>query len=153
MSDASRTGLSVWVSKRTHLQVSKTEVLPVIFKSRKAPSTASNGDIGPVPRAFPESEVCFSDSMTVVQEWLEEHLERMYRVGFMNMKPGSLETPDVLRSSKHRFTVWFEPTSASFAVLTPQQKGRGNETAEDALKYSSLVPTPQTLHIVGELET
>lgn len=160
MSEAKSVGPPSWVSKRSHLQVSKTEVLPIIFKSRMASSNPSSKGTCPMPHAFPRTEVYLSDSLIVVREWLEEHLERMYRVGFVNMKPGSLETPDVLRSNKHRFTVWFEPTSAAFAVVTPQCSEQRNENGarveildtENVASYSDFVPTPQTLHIVGELD-
>lgn len=100
--------------------------------------------------------------MDVVRDWLIKNIERMYRVGAMNVKPGSLETPDVLRTNTHRFTVWFEPTAATFALILPDGAKpklsnsalRGSEVENtEVQEYDGFVPTPQTLHVVGELET
>lgn len=143
----------MWVTKRSHLQVSYSEVLPVIFKARKTTSSTSGQSGSPVPRAFPATEVELFESLPVVREWLAERLERMYRVGTVNVKPGSLETPDVLRNRRYRFTVWFEPTAATFALVTPAQGPEEDEKSDKPDSVDGLVPTPQTLHIVGELDT
>lgn len=158
---AANGGSPLWITRRSHLQVSKTEVLPVIYKSRKAASS-SKETTGPVPRAFPAVEVLLSDSIDVVRDWLIKNMERMYRVGAMNVKPGSLETPDVLRTGSRRYTVWFEPTAATFALILPDESkskasnsAPGGSEAEntEVQEYNGFVPTPQTLYVVGELES
>lgn len=149
---------SSWVSKRSHLKVSETEVLPVLFKSRKL-CTSSAQEVKPVPLSFPETDVELSDALPCLKEWLLEHIERLHRVGTMNSKPGALETPQVLQDGRHRFTVWFEPTAATFAVLTPNKifsdnvkkevDGKEEETGGKD-DFNSLSPTSQTLHVIGE---
>lgn len=143
---------AAWVTTRSHLQVSRSEVLPVVFKARKATSNAFKQPNGPVPRAFPITEVELSESLPVIREWLAERLERMYRVGTVNVKPGSLETPDVLRNRTYRFTVWFEPTAATFALMTSAQVSDDTTKGDTSEKLDGFTPTPQTLHIVGELD-
>lgn len=80
----------------------------------------------------------------------------------MNIKPGALETPDVLRSGNYRFTVWFEQTAANFALLNVSERTEGNSASanraaerscdEHSEVYNVFSPTPQTLHIVGEVD-
>lgn len=158
MSAAPATGSVQWFTRRSHLQVSKTQVLPVVYKSRNSPNP--KGANGPAPRAFPATEVHLSDALVVIRDWLVGNMEKMYRVGAMNVKPGSLETPDVLQTGTHRFTVWFEPTAATFALMVPDMSGspvtsasgsKGNDDGGQG--YEGYVPTPQTLHVVGELDT
>lgn len=151
MSTGSSDLSAAWVTKRSHLQVSHSEVLPVVFKARKATPNISEQSDSPVPRAFPITEVGLSESLPVVREWLAERLERMYRVGTVNVKPGSLETPDVLRNRTYRFTVWFEPTAATFALMTSAQVSGDTDKGETFEKLDGFTPTPQTLFIVGEL--
>lgn len=158
---ASNTGME-WVTRRYHLKVSSTQVLPVIFKARKAASSSET--TGPVPPAFPHTQVEFSESLQLVKEWLLEHVDRLHRIGSVNVKPGSFETPDVLRNGTHRFTVWLEPTAASFSVLIPKEEARTDADKDatreadatgrndDRQDYDGYTPTVQTLHLVGEIE-
>lgn len=146
-----------WVTRRSHLQVNKTEVLPVVFKSRKV--QRAEQDTGPVPPAFPASEIYLPDCLDVIKSWLMTNIAKMQRVGAMNVKPGSLEAPEVLRTGKYRLTVWFEPTAASFALMLPKSSqsssGRNEDNGRDvshAQEYQGYTPTPQTLHVVGELD-
>lgn len=73
----------------------------------------------------------------------------------MNVKPGALETPDVLRHGSFMFTVWFEPTAAFFSVLhaSGQYSSSGqaeNDTEGGNDTYNGMSPTSQTLVIVAE---
>lgn len=159
---------SKWVTTRTHLQVSQSQVLPVVFRSKKLsnPTAALESDSGPEahlrtpPRAFPQTEVQFSASLPVLQQWLLDHIERIYRVGSMNTKPGALETAQVLSASNRRFTVWFEPTQAYYSLLHPRasflkynhpdrrptiEEDEGGES-----DFETYTTTPQTLYVVAE---
>lgn len=93
-----------------------------------------------------------SDALPLIKDWLHEHMDRVYRLTPANLKPGTLETPDVLRSAQFRFTLWLEPTSATFALLSPSKDPLSISTiAHEGAKFSSFSPTPQTLHITAEL--
>lgn len=149
-----------WVTKRSYLQVSGTEILPVIFKSQVC-STPVEKTEESIPPAFPTTEVQLADSLGVVKEWLLDRIERMHRRGSMNLKRGALETPDVLRSGQFMFTVWFEPTAASFAILFPKNdvSSRSDQEAQEPNSkgpegeenFGGFLPTPQTLQVVGEI--
>lgn len=158
---------SKWVTTRTHLQISQSQVLPVIFRSKRVsnPTTSLMSQSGPAanhhtPSAFPPTELQFSDSLPVLQQWLLDHIERIYRIGSMNTKPGALETAQVLIESNRRFTVWFEPTHAYYSLLHPREsfykdnhsdrrpsieEDQGNES-----DFETYATTPQTLYVVAE---
>lgn len=153
---------STWVTKRSHLQISENNVLPVVFRSRKSSVRPLKDRINKVPPAFARTEVELSDSFELLLNWLAEHIERLYRVGAMNSKPGALETPDILRTGNKMFTVWLEPTAATYALLLPSEhvvaRSKSNSdcsTEEDKGQkgdFNHFSPTPQTLHIVAELD-
>lgn len=165
-----------WVTRRRHLQISQSHVIPVIFKSRsrgctsKAKMPRSDIAVQGAPPAFPETEVHLSDSMPLLKQWLKQHIDRVYRLTPANLKPGTLETPDVLRDGIHRFTVWLEPSAATFALFTSRERctsttssaqrvsnnGDGKDDDEgghdDDPGFHSFTPTPQTLHIIAEMD-
>lgn len=137
------------------------DVLPVVYTARRAPTCgAGASDVLPaVPPAFLAVEVQFDLALPVIKEWLLEHAERMCRVGGMNAKAGALETADVRRSGNARFTMWFEPTRATFSVLTPNlesqmEAGPADERDADSIrvKFDGFHTTPQTLMLVAELD-
>lgn len=150
-----------WVSRRSHLQISRTHVLPVLFKSRVLPRAHNTPPQNPPP-AFPDTEVKLSDGLFLLKEWISNHIDRIFRQTSANIKPGTLETPDILKSNKHQFTVWLEPTAATFALLTPSRSSPSATTTSSTstsskapvshgLQLDSFHPTPQTLYVTGEL--
>lgn len=143
-----------WVLRRSHFRISEKEVLPVVFKARRC--RHSNPLSGPssVPQAFPSTKVGLSDALPVIKGWLIEHAQKIYRVGTMNAKAGSLETPHVLRKGSLRFTVWFEPTAANFTLMIPREKRKPlpGTTEDSTPTFYGYEATPQTLHVVGELD-
>ena len=148
-----------WVTRRSHFQVSHKHVLPVIFRAKKRSRTQSKASSSSIPPAFAETRVQLSDSITLVKAWIIEHADRMYRERPMNLKPGSLETPDILRDGKHTFTVWFEPTAATFALVTPSNGDKedviendDNDSNDDKMRFDAFLPTPQALQIVAEVD-
>lgn len=151
---------SKWVSKRSHLQISHSHVLPVVFKSR---SRGASQQETPVPPAFPETEVSLSDAMPFLKQWILDHVDRLYRLAPANHRPGTLETPDLLSDGYRRFTVWLEPTAATYALLTsstsgpsdpPKKKMRLERKTEasKSLSFNAFTPTPQTLYVIAELD-
>lgn len=151
-----------WITKRTHLQISHTHVVPVLFKSR---AHVSFEYASSVPPAFPVTEVKLSDAMPLLKQWLLVHLDRLYRLTPANLRPGSLETPDLLRDGTRMFTVWLEPTAATYAVLksrpsdsnsadSSSKKARRVKTTDstESVLFNGFTPTPQTLHVTAELD-
>lgn len=138
-----------WVTRRSHLQISRNNVIPLIFKCRKSPSLNPQPMDMQTPPAYPETEVQVSDALPVVKDWLLEHIDRVYRVTPANLKPGCLETPDLLRCGSFRFTIWLEPTAAMFALLTPN---KSDGTPAPFGPFDAFTPTPQTLHVTAELD-
>lgn len=113
-----------------------------------------------VPLSFHPTEVNISDVLGLIRTWLLENVERMRRIGGMNARAGAVETPDTLRNGSHKCTVWFEPTVASFSLLSKNTDMCNTEQlieeqmADDGKQgeFVTLVPTSQTLHVVAELD-
>lgn len=155
---------SRWLSRRTHLQISHTHVLPLLFKSRALPISPEAPLRNPPP-AFPDAEVDLSHGMHLIKDWILNHLDRIYRHTPANLKPGTLETPNILKSSTHQFTVWLEPTAAALSLLAPHSnkslpsssnkpRSSGNHPpplSDASSSFDSFRPTPQTLHVTAEL--
>lgn len=122
---------------RSHLQISRTHVLPVVFRARRR-----------------EAKLC--DALPLLKEWLPTQVERIHRITPANIKPGTLETPQLLRNATRKFTVWFEPTAANFALLTPRSSTKpqtvdGADQVDD-LHFDTFSPTAQTLYIMAEMD-
>lgn len=152
---------SRWVSRHTYLQISHTHVLPILFKSRALTFVSSQSPQNPPP-AFPETEVKLYDAMHLIQDWILHHLDRIYRQTPANLKPGTLETPDVSQNSAYQFTIWLEPTAATSALVVPghDQFSSHNYISDhacplarqgDKFYFHSFRLTPQTLHVTAEL--
>ena len=143
-----------WITRRSYLQISRSQVLPVVFKSEKTEATLSQKSGSSVPPSFPPSSMQLSDALDVIKEWLLPRLERLHRRESMNLKRGALETPDVIKNGKYMITIWLEPTAASYAVLSPTasfaHEDQGNQP-DNEKRFDGYEPTAQTLHVVGEL--
>ncbi|CAN8074616.1 unnamed protein product [Agarophyton chilense] len=139
-------GSSKWVTKRCHVQVSRTDVVPVIFRSKKVGSGGGDASESeqssgrPVARAFARTEYQLSDCVHTVKKWLWEHLERVYRVGGINDKAGALEAAHVLRDGSQQLTVWVEPTEACAGVVVPMGDSR----------FECFSTTAQSLHVTAQ---
>lgn len=153
---------SRWVSRQTHFQISRSHVLPVLFKSRALPVPPSQPPQNP-PAAFPSTEVDIVDAIPLIKDWILSHLDRIYRQTPANLKPGTLETPHVLNNQSSQFTVWLEPTPPALSLLAPTLSTLNNNTAprsnpsasptplDRPIRFDSFRTTPQTLHITAEL--
>lgn len=163
-----------WSTRVTHLQISASHVLPVVFKSRvvieQKPHNIVDEDKDKIGRghavAVPQTQVTVIQAMPLLKSWLVSHMVQVHAVQHANLKPGSLQTPDVVRSGPIRLTVWLQPTSASYVVGHDKYNNSalGNEQHRDEsngnngndqvgaidLKFSLFKPTAQTLYVTAE---
>lgn len=170
-----------WATRVTHLQISASHVLPVVFKSRlvqqkKPPIDNDDEIIGHggnetrqrhVVGVAPPPQVTVPQAMPLLKSWLVSHMPQVHAMHQANLKPGSLQTPDVLRSGSLRLTVWLQPTSASYVVghnnnnigegddehREGNSRSNGKEDEETGavdLKFSLFKPSAQTLFVTAE---
>lgn len=142
-----------WVTRRSHLLISYTHVLPVIFKSFALPSSEQPPVTDP-PRAFPLTQLLLSDALPLLKFWIRSKLLRVYSPTHANLRPGTIETTDVLRIGSKRFTVWLQPVVGASAVIqmTPTKTGKKDENGDDIKTHKIFIPTPQTLFVIAEVD-
>lgn len=138
--DALRAAAPRWATRRSHLQVSRTHVLPVLLRERRADAGSDAGAGATLARAAP-----------LIKEWLRDRLDRVFRLTHANAKPGSLETPHVLRDvpAGLRLTLALQPTAVAYAVLAGVAAD-GSAADGDAHQLEAFSPTPQTLVVTVE---
>lgn len=96
------------------------------------------------------TEVTVNQAMPLLKSWLLSHMPQVHAIHHANLKPGSLQTPDVLRSGPIRLTVWLQPTSATYVVghNNTSQDDDDDETSD--FKFSLFQPCAQTLVVTAE---